>query len=157
MIYSAVVLGKSDDYLLEQSVKLLLCYLCGISDVQSVQDEVSYAEGNKNKILKYVRTSYSTATLTECARVLRLSPTYLSRWVCANFGQSFKDLLMSERFSVACDLLATTATPIGEIIVKVGYENSSYFHKEFKRRFGVTPLQYRKTHSTQSKSDKGVQ
>ena len=35
--------------------------------------------------------------------------------------------------------------PIGEIILRVGYENSSYFHKEFKRRFGVTPKEYRRS------------
>jgi AraC-like DNA-binding protein/mannose-6-phosphate isomerase-like protein (cupin superfamily) len=153
MIFSYFVREQTDDYLLEQSIKLLFCYLCNISDGNVTQDDISYVESNKKKILKYIRTSYSTATLTECAYTLRLSPTYLSRWICANFGQSFKDLLMSERFSVACDLLATTSTPIGDIIIMVGYENSSHFHKEFKRRFGTTPLQYRKAHAVTGKEN----
>ena len=41
-------------------------------------------------------------------------------------------------------LLSATSMPVGEIINRVGYENSSYFHKEFKRRYGMTPNRYRK-------------
>ena len=52
---------------------------------------------------------------------------------------------MSERFAVACELLEKTEMPIGDIIVNSGYENSSYFHKEFKKRYGTTPHKYRKS------------
>ncbi len=145
IIYSTLVRKSKDDYLLEQSVRLLCCYLCALSDVPDDEGEVSYTERTKKKIMKYIRTSYSTATLTEGARMLGLSPTYLSRWICASFGASFKELLMNERFCVARDLLGTTDTPIGDIIIHVGYENSSYFHKEFKKRFGMTPNAYRKS------------
>ena len=144
MIYSSFLKQQSDEYLLEQSIRILLCYLCGIPDTVDDTENISYTDKTKKKIIKYVRTSYSTATLTEGAQMLGLSPTYLSRWIRKHFGMSFKDLLLNERFSVACDLLRTTDTPIGEIIVHIGYENSSYFHKEFKKRFGMTPNSYRK-------------
>lgn len=145
MIYSAIVCGHADDYMLEQSVKVLACYLCSLAGEPSQNGtEVSYNEKIKKKIMKYIRTSYATATLTECAGMLGLSPTYLSRRICADFGTGFKELLMNERFCVACDLLRTTDTPVGDIIIHIGYENSSYFHKEFKKRYGVTPKEYRK-------------
>ena len=69
---------------------------------------------------------------------------YLCRLISEYFGVSFKKLLTSVRFDTACSLLASTDMPIGDIINRVGYENSSYFHKEFKKRFGVTPNNYRK-------------
>ncbi len=147
MIYSSLFLERQDEYLLEQLAKMLIYYLCLSDDTAAIADELSYTEQTKKKLLKYIRTSYSTATLTESARMLGLSPTYLSRWVCANFNESFKELLMKERFSVARDLLCTTDTPIGDIIIHIGYENSSYFHKEFKKRFGMTPNQYRRQFS----------
>ena len=78
--------------------------------------------------------------------MLGLSPSYLSRLVCASFGVSFKDLLMSARFDAAARLLSSTDMPIGDIINRVGYENSSFFHKEFKKRYGQTPNNYRKNH-----------
>ena len=145
MIYSSLLREVKNDYLLEQSVRMLICYLCELTAAPDTPTEgITYEEKIKKKITKYIRTSYSTATLTELAEYLGLSAPYLSRWICANFGVSFKELLMEERFSVARDLLRTTDTPIGDIIVHVGYENSSYFHKEFKKRFGTTPGKYRK-------------
>ena len=151
MVYSSMIKGETNEYMLEQSVRMLLCYLCVLSETPNEELEgISYTERTKKRIMKYVRSTYSTATLTEAARVLGLSSPYLSRWICANFGVSFKELLMKERFSVARDLLATTDTPIGDIIVHVGYENSSYFHKEFKKRFGMTPGDYRKSNKNRA-------
>jgi len=145
MIYSELIRSNTDGYVLEQSLKLLLCYLCALPEPSvSADGEDTYAEQTKKRILKYIRTSYSSATLTESAQMLGLSPSYLSRWICAAFGTTFKELLMNERFSVACDLLRTTDMPIGDIIIHIGYENSSYFHKQFKKRFGVTPKNYRR-------------
>ncbi|MBO5203847.1 MAG: helix-turn-helix domain-containing protein [Clostridia bacterium] len=145
MIYSVVCKENIDGYVLEQSVKLLLCYLCSVSeDSEREESEDTYGEQTKKKIVKYIRSSYSTATLTEAAEMLGLSPTYLSRWIRRHFGVSFKELLMRERFAVASDLLRTTDLPIGDIFLHIGYENSSYFHKEFKKRFGMTPNNYRR-------------
>lgn len=145
MIYSSLLCGNTDGYLLEQSARLLLCYLCALSaDGAEAVGSSSYKEELKKRIMNYIRTSYSTATLTEAANILGLSPTYLSRRICADMNASFKELLMNERFSVACTLLRTTDMPIGDIIIHVGYENSSYFHKEFKKRLGITPKEFRK-------------
>lgn len=144
MIYSSVLGGNTDGYLLEQSARLLLCYLCTLSADTNAVGSFSYKEELEKRIMNYIRTSYGTATLTEAASILGLSPTYLSRRICADMNASFKELLMKERFSVACALLRTTDMPIGDIIIHVGYENSSYFHKEFKKRLGTTPKEYRR-------------
>ncbi len=151
LIFSHLFMEFSDEYLLEQSTKMLLYYLSAADNTAEASEELSYAEQMKRKVSKYVRTSYGTATLTECAKMLGLSPTYLSRWVCSSFDASFKELLMNERFSVACDLLRNTDTPIGDIITHIGYENSSYFHREFKKRYDTTPNAYRKKFKNSSK------
>ena len=104
----------------------------------------------KNRLINYIKTSYSTATLTEAAEIFGLSVPYLSRWVVKNIGMSFKEMLMRERFSAARELLSATKMSIGDIIRSVGYENSSYFHKEFKKRFNTTPNQYRKKNFNRS-------
>ena len=146
MIHEVICQRQRDGYILQQSLNLLLCYLASMEAAKSPESQESYDEKLKKKILNYIRTSYSTATLTEAAHMMGLSPSYLSRTVCAVFGQSFKDLLMAERFEAARELLRSTNMPIGDIINRVGYENSSYFHKEFRRRYGQTPGAYRKSH-----------
>jgi AraC-like DNA-binding protein len=144
MISSVICEGNAGGYVLRQSVNLLICYLSSLfSDEPS---DTSPKEKLKKRILGYIESSYSTATLTEAAEMLGLSPSYLSRLICEYFGVSFKKLLTDVRFETACGLLMSTDLPIGDIINRVGYENSSYFHKEFKKRFGMTPNNYRRSH-----------
>lgn len=144
MIYSVFYQTDTDGYTLQQSLELLLCYLAAMQKTHRAASADSYEEKNKKKISNYIRTSYSTATLTEAAQMLGLSAPYLSRWIKRHFGKSFKELMMEQRFNAAEKMLMTTDILIGDIINNVGYENSSYFHKEFKKRYGMPPNAYRR-------------
>ena len=59
-------------------------------------------------------------------------------------GRTFKDLLLEKRLSKAAQLLRETRLTTQDIILAVGYENTSYFYRVFRDRFGVTPRDYRK-------------
>lgn len=143
---SAVVCEKSvNAYILQQSLELLLCYLAAMPNEAPLSDLPYTLPSVKQKIFNYIQTSYSSATLTEAAEMTGLSPSYLSRLTEQLFGRGFKTMLTDKRFDAACALLRSTDLPIGEIINRVGYENNSYFHKEFKKRYGTTPNGYRKT------------
>ena len=39
-----------------------------------------------------------------------------------------------------------TELPVEEIAINVGYENQSYFYRQFKARYEMTPNQYRIIH-----------
>lgn len=142
MISSVICDGNAGGYVLRQSVNLLICYLSSLFPDTPTQTDQT--EKMKKRILNYIEGSYSSATLTEAAEMLGLSPSYLSRLIRDLFGVSFKKLLTATRFETACGLLTTTELSIGDIINRVGYENSSYFHKEFKKRFGMTPNNFRR-------------
>ena len=102
----------------------------------------------RSAILGYIRSNYRSATLTELSEIMFLTPPYLSKTVAALFGKSFKELLLEERINRAGEMIKNTDLAIGDIINSVGYENESYFHREFKKSFGVTPLVYRKSART---------
>ena len=53
---------------------------------------------------------------------------------------------MRQRFQKAVVLLMETDLPVEEIAANVGYENMSYFYRQFKARYGMTPRQYRLQH-----------
>ena len=142
MISSVICEENAGGYVLRQSVNLLICYLSSL--FPDTPSELNNGEKIKKRILNYIESSYSSATLTEAAEMLGLSPSYLSRLTKEYFGVSFKKLLTATRFETACGLLTSTELPIGDIINRVGYENSSYFHKEFKKRFGTTPNSFRR-------------
>ena len=73
-----------------------------------------------------------------------LTTPYLSKITVDLFGKSFKELVIDERMSRARVAFETTRMSIGDVIRSVGYENESYFHREFKKRYGITPLAMRK-------------
>ena len=95
-------------------------------------------------ITDYIKANIATATLGELAGVLYLCPPYLSKIIKEYFGVSFKELVVKERLETAKTLIIDTDMKISDAIRAVGYENESYFHKEFKKRYGVTPLGARK-------------
>jgi AraC-like DNA-binding protein len=44
----------------------------------------------------------------------------------------------------ASGMLRHTNLPISEVVMRSGFSDVSHFHKYFKKRFGVSPLKYRK-------------
>jgi len=56
------------------------------------------------------------------------------------------DYIKEHRLAFATKLLVTTSLTIQEIIYRCGFSNRSHFYKEFDRRFGMTPKDYRLQH-----------
>ncbi len=138
---------RADIDIITRTLALLLRYLSAESDSLLIGASIpETVESKRKKIISaYLKNSYKTASLTELAGKLYLSPPYLSRLVLELFGKSFKAILIDERMRCAMTLLLESSMPINEIISSVGYENASYFHREFKKRFGTTPLSVRKS------------
>ena len=101
-------------------------------------------EERKIEIISYVKSNYRTATLGELSERLYLTPPYLSKITKELFGKSFKELVVDERMESARSAFLNTSLSVGDVIRSVGYENESYFHREFKKRYGTTPLAIRK-------------
>lgn len=51
--------------------------------------------------------------------------------------------LLSKKLDRAHHLLLTTDKAVNDISTESGFENSTHFSKAFKKRFGLSPLQYR--------------
>ena len=136
----------ADRDIITRTIALLLRYLSDESDSLLVGANVpeTAERERKNAIAAYVKSEYKNGTLTELARRLYLSEPYLTGLIVRLFGKSFKVLLVDERMRRATTLITDSSMPISEIISSVGYENSSYFHREFKKRYGKSPLAVRK-------------
>ena len=96
--------------------------------------------------LKYIDAQYKTATLGKIAEEYHQSLSGLSKVIKQETGYNFQELLMRKRFQKATKLLLETNLQVEEIAVSVGYENVSYFYRQFKHRYGMTPRQYRIVH-----------
>ncbi len=132
-------------YILEREMELLLCYLCFIPEELTEHSTVMiYSNEIKRIVTNYIQTTYKNANLGDLAVLVGFTPTYMSRWIRKNMDTTFKELLLEQRFAVASDLLIRTNMSVSDILNSVGYENSSYFHKQFIARFGLTPREFRK-------------
>lgn len=59
-------------------------------------------------------------------------------------GSSLMDYLQNLRVEQAKQMLENTTEPVEEISAAVGYEDTSFFRRLFKRRTGLTPGHYRR-------------
>lgn len=77
------------------------------------------------------------------ADMLKMSPVYLGQTFKAQEDGTVVDLINTTRLARARQYLEQQDYTVAEIMVKVGFGNESYFYRLFKRRYGVTPKEYR--------------
>jgi AraC-like DNA-binding protein len=70
-------------------------------------------------------------------------PRHLGRVFQEVVGTSFREKQAQLRLGRAQELLLTTKSKVVEVALESGYQSLSLFNLMFKRRFGVTPAQWR--------------
>jgi AraC-like DNA-binding protein len=78
------------------------------------------------------------------ANVCRLSPPYLSDLIASNTHHGFRVHLHTIRILHAAHLLATTPLSMKEVADMSGFKSTAALDHEFKRRFHMTPGQFRR-------------
>ncbi len=117
---------------------LLLCAL---------ETAVATVERRDPRIRQALAAMAENLTIAEpiaalAARVA-LSPSRLAHLFKAETGNSVLDTLLQMRLHQAARLLTYTTQDIGEISRAVGFRSPFYFSRQFRRRFGMSPSQYR--------------
>ena len=78
------------------------------------------------------------------AKELGVNANYLSTMFKREMGMTFIDFLNKERVRQAAALMENTDLQIQEIATSVGYNNGSYFAKQFKKHYDLSPIEYKK-------------
>jgi transcriptional regulator GlxA family with amidase domain len=73
--------------------------------------------------------------------------TFARRFALAT-GMTPLDYVHALRLEEAKQMLETEDTPVEAIALEVGYQDSSFFGRLFRRRVGQTPMQYRRRFAT---------
>jgi two-component system response regulator YesN len=109
----------------------------------AAEDGRTYNEQVIDLIKSYLRDNLQTATLEEAARLVHMSPVYLSKFFKEKTGENFSNFLMALRMEKAARLLRDISYKTYEISELVGYSNSNNFTRTFKKFFGKTPKEFR--------------
>jgi signal transduction histidine kinase/DNA-binding LacI/PurR family transcriptional regulator/AraC-like DNA-binding protein/ActR/RegA family two-component response regulator len=99
------------------------------------------------KAMAYIHEHYAESIGREdIAYSIGISEGYLSRCFTQETGLSLIHYLTRYRIQQAKQLLTSSGLTITEIAMQVGFSDSNYFSRTFRREIGVSPLAYRRMH-----------
>ena len=142
---------KAFDYLLKPWKEERLCELINtaIENVRSMQKTDSIVHSQKDVIKDYIDRNYKKdISAKDVAGILGYSDVYFSKVFKQLFDDNFINYLTKIRIDRAKVLLKDVSFNIKEVGKSVGYADSNYFTKVFKRSIGMSPSEYRNRHNT---------
>ena len=141
---------KAFDYLLKPWKEEKLCELINtaIENVRSMQKTDSIVHSQKDIIKDYIDRNYKKdISAKDVAGILGYSDVYFSKVFKQLFDDNFINYLTKIRIDRAKVLLKDVSFNIKEVGKSVGYADSNYFTKVFKRSIGMSPSEYRSKHN----------
>ncbi|MBB3112146.1 AraC-like DNA-binding protein [Paenibacillus phyllosphaerae] len=115
-----------------------LCHLINL-------DKRSHHSELRDKLIAFIEEHAFDADLsvTKVASVFDISAAYFSQFFKEQTGKNFSFYLEEIRMGRATELLVNRKLSIHEVAVLSGYNSSNTFIRAFKRRFDMTPSEYR--------------
>lgn len=134
--------GITNDELKKISISVLH-FVIGLSQIKTISATPSYPKWLLDIIQRLSSPEYFTKSVENI-----VSETYYSHATVSNIFREYLGVTLSEylinlRLEHAAELLTNTSKSTLEICSAVGYDSLSYFIKQFKKKFGVTPHKYR--------------
>lgn len=145
---------RKKEFAYELEIKSLLCSLWMdlgsilLNDMEPEAKIVSYDEKRIKTILEYMHKNYhNKLSLSDIA-----DSVYISKSECCRIFKKYLKMtpfeyLMQYRVIKASDILESSNNSISDIASSVGFNDSSYFSKTFKRFMNISPKDYRKLKS----------
>ncbi len=97
-------------------------------------------------VVNYLNAHYKEPIgLNDAADVAGLNAAYLSYLFKQEMGVGFSNYLLNLRMECAAKLLQKTNDKVKDVAEKSGFGDYRYFAKTFKKIYGMSPAEYRKT------------
>ncbi|SFA95657.1 PocR ligand-binding domain-containing protein [Clostridium frigidicarnis] len=110
----------------------------------SNEDMITVSNTLKPAIEYIYKHKSENVTAEKAAKICHISSSYFSRLFIKEAGEKFSTYVSKLKIEWAKSILEETDMHINEISDELGFSESGYFIKIFKRYEGITPLLYRK-------------
>lgn len=134
---------KSDvqKYLVLSQLYRLFSQMSCHTAIEKEQSENVYFE----KAVEFILNGYSyDLKIQDVASHIGIDRTYLYKIFVRESGVSPQQYLIAVRLNAACHLLSGTGLTITEVAYSCGFKDAPAFNKHFKKRYHMTPAEYRK-------------
>lgn len=102
---------------------------------------------------QYMRDNYTRPlTLDEVAAGLHICGRQLQRIFEEHAHETFSSYLEGYRLAQVCIALTHVDQTVEQVAIAHGFSSGSYLHYVFKKRMGITPLQYREQQRAQAET-----
>lgn len=140
------------EYGYELFIKASLLKVCHLlvthaaAESSSNQPDIDYHTGLIRSIMQYLQDNFdNTVTLAELEQHFHISQGHLCRSFKAVTHMTPFEYLNYYRISKSMELLMSTDDEIGQIALRTGFNNISYFNRTFQRFVHMTPRAYRRS------------
>jgi AraC family transcriptional regulator len=97
------------------------------------------------RVRAYVDSNlHRTIHIRDLSAVARLSPAHFSRRFKLAVGQTPHAYVVGRRLERACHLMMTSAEPLSEIALSVGFSDQAHLCRLFRQAFGQSPAYWRR-------------
>ena len=120
-------------------IVFLLIRMYPSSEIVSSPDR----EKLKDVLQEISKESCGKLAVADMAEFCGWSSSHFMRWFKKMTGDSFTSYVNDRRLAGAAEALRQTDDKILTISEEAGFTNLSNFNRQFKKRYGVTPIEYR--------------
>ncbi|WP_088889452.1 response regulator transcription factor [Leptolyngbya ohadii] len=101
------------------------------------------------EVFEFIEMHYHLPiSLADVAQAAGYSPPYLTTLAQEQTGRTIKQWITERRMVQARQLLTNTSQSIGQITKAVGYQDASYFIRQFRQIHGISPQAWRQSTPT---------
>lgn len=143
MIWTLLHKKSGTNTMNQTTMGLLFLNLSMFADTINQDDPNQYEQNLVFSVLKYIETHYKNGSLTEVAEEMKQPAYYISRLLKKYTDSNFKELLQQRKLQQAAYLLSQTPLTVDAVMENIGYDNSSYFYRKFREKYGCSPRRYR--------------
>ncbi|SFC59773.1 2-isopropylmalate synthase [Butyrivibrio sp. YAB3001] len=129
-----------DEDIIKSSINALVI---AVNQIDAVKETKNSKDERINSIINYIQENYLTVTLDDLSQQFYLSKPYLSKYIKEKSGMTFGENVKRIRLNKASTLLRNGNMKVEKVAEAAGYQNVEHFNRLFKKKYGMTPVQYR--------------
>ncbi len=107
------------------------------------ESQIAY-RGLQKAIKRIFNHFQEDLTIESIRRESGMSKATFERHFKRHTGKTFTRFLAEVRLNAACRNLLETDLPVSEVALSCGYGNLSYFHRQFRKLYNLSPLAFRR-------------